>query len=84
VELKKNEFQVVSVSKAKPPEGEKGNWHSYTIERGTTVMTGMKPGTQKQVTEHAKQIAKDLNDRSGMKGGSPYASRNNNNKKSAS
>lgn len=75
--VSKVEYQVVSVTKTTPPEGEKGNWHSYVIERGTTVLTGMRPGTQKQVTEHAKQVANDLNSRSGMKSGSPYAARGN-------
>jgi hypothetical protein len=68
------QYAVVSVEKTAPPEGMEGSdWHCYVIERGTSVVTGKKPGTLKQVTAHAKQVAEDLNSRTGLKGRSPYA-----------
>ena len=70
------QYRVVSVKKAKKPEGMEGNnWHCYIIERGSSVVTGQKPGTLKAVTEHAEQVASDLNARSGIGAGSPYAAR---------
>jgi len=73
----KNTYQVIEVKKIATPDGmPKGNWHSYTIERGSSVITGKKPGTLKAVTAHAKQFALDLNERMGMNNaGSLYAAR---------
>jgi hypothetical protein len=72
----KGHYRVVSVEKTEPPEGMgSGNWHSYTIERGTSVVTGMKPGSLRAVTAHARQVAKDLNSRTGLNAGSLYAGR---------
>lgn len=69
-------YQVVSVKKTQAPEGMEGsNWHCYVIERGTSVVTGKKPGSLKTVTEHAHQVAEDLNARTGMNAGSLYAAR---------
>lgn len=69
-------YQVIEVKKIDAPEGmEGGSWHSYTIERGTSVITGKKPGSLKAVTAHAKQFAADLNARTGINAGSPYAAR---------
>ncbi len=72
----KDHYHVVSVEKTDPPEGmEGGNWHSYTIERGNSVMTGKKPGSLRMVTAHARQVANDLNARTGVNSGSLYAAR---------
>lgn len=72
----KGRYQVVSVEKTDPPEGMDGNnWHSYVIERGSSVVTGKKPGSLKTVTAHAHQVADDLNARTGSKAGSLYAAR---------
>lgn len=72
----KNEYQVIEVKKIAAPDGmPNGTWHSYTIERGTSVITGKKPGTLKAVTAHAKQFASDLNARMGINAGSLYAAR---------
>jgi len=69
-------YQVVSVEKIDAPEGMEGkNWHRYIIERGSSVVTGKKPGTLKTVTAHARQVAEDLNARTGLNAGSLYAAR---------
>jgi hypothetical protein len=74
--IAKSQYQVTDVQKIDAPEGMEGkNWHSYTIERGTCVITGQKPGTLKAVTAHAKQVAADLNARTGVNAGSLYAAR---------
>lgn len=72
----KNLYQVIDVKKSAPPEGMDGkNWHSYTIKRGSSVITGLKPGTIKTVTAHANQVAADLNARSVLSAGSAFAPR---------
>ncbi len=71
-----NVYQVISVKKITTPEGMDGkNWHSYTIQRGASIISGLKPGTLKAVTAHAKQVAEDLNARSSTNSGSLYAAR---------
>lgn len=73
---KRPSYRVVSVKKTRAPEGMGGdNWHCYIIARGSSVVTGQKPGTLKAVTQHAEQVAADLNARSGVNAGSPYAPR---------
>jgi len=70
------QYQVVDVQKIDAPEGMDGNnWHSYTIKRGSSVISGQKPGSLKTVTAHAKQVASDLNARTGINAGSLYAAR---------
>ena len=72
----KGQYRVVSVQKTDPPDGIKGgNWHSYIIERGTSVVTGKKPGSMRAVTAHARQVAEDLNSRTGINAGALYAGR---------
>lgn len=72
----KDHYHVVSVEKIDAPEGMEGrNWHRYVIERGSSVLTGKKPGSLKAVTAHARQVASDLNSRTGMNAGSLYAGR---------
>ena len=72
----RDHYHVVSVHKIEPPEGMGGKtWHSYVIERGTSVVTGKKPGSLKAVTAHARQVADDLNARTGVNSGSLYAAR---------
>lgn len=72
----KKKFEVTEVVKISTPEGMEGkNWHSYIIKRGATEISGQKPGTLKTVSEHARQVAEDLNARSGGKAGSIYAAR---------
>ncbi len=72
----KEQFQVIKVSRIAAPEGLEGkNWHSYVIKRGATEILGHKPGSRKMVTEHAQQVAEDLNSRRGIPSYSPYAAR---------
>jgi len=69
-------YEVIDVTKITTPDGMEGNnWHSYTIKRGITQINGQKPGSLRAVTEHAKQVAADLNARRGGKAGPAYAAR---------
>lgn len=69
-------FRVVSVKKSPAPEGMSGsNWHCYIIESRNSAVTGKMAGTLRQVTDHAEQVARDLNARSGLQSGSLYAAR---------
>jgi len=72
----KGQFKVIEVVKITAPEGMEGkDWHSYIIKRGATEIVGQKPGSRTMVTKHAKQVAADLNARSGLGATSPYAAR---------
>ena len=69
----KAKYQVILVEKAPAPEGLPGdNWHRYVIGEGGSKIEGLKPGSLKAVTEHAKFAAEELNSRS-AKGRSTYA-----------
>ena len=71
-----SKYVLISINKTEAPEGLSGtNWHEYIIERGTSQIVGKKPGSLKQVTEHAKAMITDLNERSGVPSSSTYASR---------
>lgn len=59
-----DEYHVVSVEEADPPEDIlAGNWYRYVIGKGKSKIEGFKPGSMKSVTEHAKNIAEDINER---------------------
>ena len=65
----KLKYHVVTVEKTVAPEGMPGdNWHRYVIGQGGSKIEGTKPGSMKAVTEHAKAVAADLNERSGRGG----------------
>ena len=69
------EFVLESVEETTPPKGEEnGQWYSYTIGRGNSVISGKSAGTVRSVTEHAEKIVEDLNSRSNRQG-SIYVSR---------
>jgi len=71
-----SKYVLISVEKTDAPEGLPGsNWHEYIIERGSSQIVGKKPGSLKVVTEHAKAMILDLNERSGVPSSSTYASR---------
>lgn len=58
-------FKVISIEKTSAPEGMVGdNWHQYVIGQGAAKIEGMKSGSLKDVTLHAKNVADDLNSRS--------------------
>jgi hypothetical protein len=62
----KHSYKVVTVEKIDTPEGMPGNnWHRYVIQREKSEIKGMKPGTLNSVTQHAEEIAADLNLRAG-------------------
>jgi hypothetical protein len=68
------DYKVVSVEKTEPPEGvDGGNWYKYIVGRGDSSLVGSRRGTLKQVTEHAQTLVNDLNARSGRKGKSVWA-----------
>ena len=74
-------YQVLSINEIDTPEGMPGdNWYGYVISYGKSKIEGKKPGTLKDVTQHAEAVASDLNLRSQSKK-SVYAPRQNQNKK---
>lgn len=68
-------YRVELVEKTDPPEGmPEGSWYRYVIGQGRSQVVGFKPGSLKDVTEHAETIAGEFNERAaGRK--SPYAAR---------
>lgn len=71
-----SKYVLISIEATKAPEGLPGsNWHEYIIERGNSQIVGKKPGSLKHVTEHAKAMILDLNERPGIPSSSTYASR---------
>jgi hypothetical protein len=71
----KPRYRVMSVEKADPPQGmPAGNWHHYVIGQGKRKIEGFRLGTLKAVTEHAEEVAEELNTRV-TTGKSNYAAR---------
>lgn len=68
-------YRVGQVAKMASPDGAKGNWFRYVIEGGYAPVTGACPGTQKQVSAYARQLADELNARRSSGGASPSAPR---------
>lgn len=69
-------YQVVKVEKMDPPEGASGgNWYRYVIELEGQTIVGSRRGTQKQVTEYAKECAENMSSRF-ARGRSHWSSRN--------
>jgi hypothetical protein len=56
-------FKVDSISKAAAPGGAEGVWHRYVISQGTNTITGMRAGTQAEVTILLHDMIERLNDR---------------------
>ncbi|MFP6780484.1 MAG: hypothetical protein VCB59_02195 [Gammaproteobacteria bacterium] len=75
IEADSGYYRVAQVEKMTSPDGTKGNWFQYVIEGGYAPVTGAKPGTQKQVSAYAKQLADELNARRSSGGASPSAPR---------
>ena len=58
------QYRVMSVEKTATPKGMPGgNWYRYVIGQGRSKIKGLRPGTLKTVTDHAKSVADDLNTR---------------------
>jgi len=68
-------YKVTSVAKTKAPSGADGNWYRYVLEGGRSPITGIRRGTLKEVTEHAKRCAADLNERNSGRSPSAWAPR---------
>jgi hypothetical protein len=67
------EYQVTSVEKTENPLNGKGeNWYEYVISNAGSTITGQRQGTLKQVTQHAKDYCRQLNER--MNSGASYYS----------
>jgi len=77
-EVIKCKYNVMNIEKISTPDGMVGdNWYQYVVGQGSSEIKGLTMGTLNQVTEHANNIADDLNDRSkGKKTG--YTSNQNN------
>lgn len=77
-EVIKRKFNVMNIEKISTPDGMVGdNWYQYVVGQGSSEIKGLTMGTLKQVTEHANNVADDLDDRSkGKKTG--YSSSQNN------
>lgn len=74
-------YKVMSVDKIDTPDGMPGeDWYCYVIGYGKSKIDGKKPGTLKDVTQHAEAVAEDLNLRSQSKK-SAYAPKQTQNKK---
>ena len=58
------QYRVMSVEKTVTPKGlPEGDWYRYVIGQGRSKIKGLRPGTLKTVTDHAKSVADDLNTR---------------------
>ncbi len=68
-------YRVESVEPTNAPSGTPdGIWHRYVIVRGSSQISGMKPGSLYEVTQHAEEEAQGYNERF-AKGGTTYVSR---------
>lgn len=68
-------YEVSSVTKTQAPTGTDGTWYKYVLEGGRSPITGIRRGIQKEVTEHAKRCAVELNERNSGKSPSAWAPR---------
>ncbi len=75
IEASTEYYRVGQVEKMPSPQGAKGSWFRYVIEGGYAPVTGARPGTQKQVSVYARQLADELNARRSSGGASPSAPR---------
>lgn len=56
-------FKLESICKATAPGDAAGVWHSYVISQGTNTITGMRVGTQAEVSTSLHDLVERLNDR---------------------
>jgi hypothetical protein len=69
-------YQVTIVEKIDTPEGMAGSdWHRYVIRRKGSTINGIKTGSLDAVTQHAEDIARDLNLRASGMSSSVYTAR---------
>ena len=69
-------YSVVSVKKTQPPnEMAEGDWYRYEITGKNSTIVGSMQGTLQQVSEHAENVAQDLNARDDVRKGGLWSSR---------
>ena len=57
-------FGVTEVAKTEPPPGESGdNWYRYTIDNGSSPISGIRTGSPASVRRYAEEFASNLNER---------------------
>ena len=60
-------YNVTALEKCKlDPEGPNG--YKYVIEGGYAPITGFRTGSRENVLQHASELAKEMNNRRGVKG----------------
>ena len=58
-------YRVVSIKKEDWEAGRADDtWYKYVVDNGQSTITGHRPGSRKQVEEHAEQFVVNLNVRS--------------------
>jgi hypothetical protein len=68
-------YIVTEVIKTRPPTGiQGGNWYRYTIEHGSSPISGVRSGSPNSVRRYAEEFAESLNQRA-LQGYSAYAAR---------
>lgn len=74
-ELGDREYVVTEVVKTSRPKGiQSGDWYRYTIEHGSSPISGVRSGSLKSVRRYAEEFAENLNLR-GLQGYSAYSAR---------
>lgn len=69
------EYIVTEVVKTSRPKGiQSGDWYRYTIEHGSSPISGLRSGSLKSVRLYAEEFAENLNLRA-LQGYSVYAAR---------
>lgn len=69
------EYIVTEVVKTSRPKGiQSGDWYRYTIEHGSSPISGVRSGSLKSVRLYAEDFAENLNLRA-LQGYSAYAAR---------
>jgi hypothetical protein len=56
-------FKLDSISRTAAPADAEGVWHSYVISQGTNTITGVRAGTQAEVTALLHDMIERLNER---------------------
>jgi hypothetical protein len=56
-------FRVESITPVEAPKGSDGVWHRYVIMQGTNEITGLRAGTQAEVTRLVDDMIERLNER---------------------
>ena len=57
-------FNITKIEKTNAPEGiQEGDWYRYVIGKGSSEIRGKRSGTLQSVTEHVKEYASNLNQR---------------------